>query len=311
MKFLSLTVTVVSVMLGVPSVASQESASLVGTDQKHFKGADFLRQAAQVVIKSPNETMSKETASNETASNETASDEAGCNCVKGDGQFCGRDDQCHPYSCQAWYEFGPVQFTGVQHIDGSSSNGLTCKDIDLTEPYKPNSILDRSDVYVPSVSFQCTKTSTPIGFGFNKRCSAKTGPHGVSDFTCYELAAHTDFQPFLAKVTPTNLRCGNGTNTTDEDAMFTYEITVRSEISTDGRIDFSEGFDATKVFNKTLALTGTMYAFHEKLTEAPTPVPTSVPMRKPTPPAAAAAPNQIGSPAFLAVIFLIASLVHL
>jgi len=303
MKFLSLTVTVVSVMLGVPSVASQESASLVGTDQKHFKGANFLRQAAQVVIKSPNETMS-----NETASNETASDEAGCNCVKGDGQFCGRDDQCHPYSCQAWYEFGPVQSTGVQHIGGSSSHGLTCKDIDLTEPYKPNSILDKSDVYVPSVSFQCTETSTPIGFGFNRRCSAKTGPHGVSDFTCYELAANTNFQPFLAKVTPTNLRCAN---TTDEDAMFTYEITLRSEISTDENIGMHEGFAATKAFNKTLALTGTIYAYYdEKLTEAPTPVPTT----KPTPPApaaAAAAPNQTGSSAFLAVILLIASLVHL
>merc|ERR1712238_279739 len=121
--------------------------------------------------------------------------------------------------------------------------------------------------------------------GFNRRCSAdKTGPHAVSEFTCYELAPTTDFQSFLDKATPANLKCpDNETTATDDGLRFTYSATVESNISPSDHIDIDVGFNATKVFDEKHALTGTMYAkYKEILTEEPTTSPSSMPSLSPT-----------------------------
>jgi len=294
----------VSIMLGVASVAAQESSSLVGADRL-ARAVGFLQQAAREIDASSNET-------------DSSSDETDCDCVEGGGEFCGDDGQCHLYSCQAWYEFGPDKFTG-KHPNSAllPRDPLVCEDIALTKPYMPNSLLDGS-VYYPSVSFRCEHSLTPppIAMGFNRRCFANAGAHGAGEFTCYELANTTDFESFLEEATPASLTC------LDEDAedgpKFTYQDTSESDISTDGHINTVQGFNATTVLDKNRALTGTMYAkFEEVLTDAPTPSPTRAPTPSPTAkstasptPAKSSATSQTANAAFCAVLFLATSLLR-
>ena len=123
-----------------------------------------------------------------------ASSSNACGCKYGDGQFCGVDNQCHIYSCQSWYEFGPRNFTGYD-----ANSPLVCQDIGITEPHG-------DDVFYESVSFQFRSlTPEPIMMGWTNKCTV-AGTN--SNFTCYGLSAsNTDFQPFLDEASPSDLNC--------------------------------------------------------------------------------------------------------
>lgn len=307
MQFCPLAVAV-AITLGVTSVTSEESASLVGRDLKLGKAVNFLKQADQEINRASNETKGNETVVVPTETTDGSDDEAVCEpaCEKGSGQFCGIDGECHLYSCGAWFEFASDRYTGNQHAGKST---LDCQDIAWTEPYKPNERIDGTGVYYPSVAFRCEDLDPPpIALGFNRRCSAKTGIHGISEFTCYELQDKTDFTSFLARATPGSLSCPAGEDGTAW-PKFTYAATVESWIETDGMITMSEGFDATATFEEVRALTGTMYSNHEqKLSDPPTAGPTKAPTAPPTKSPTAAASVRAGGAAFWAAAALIAGL---
>lgn len=303
MQFRPLAVAV-ALTLGVTSVASEKSASLAARDLKLAKAVNFLKQADMEINRASNETAGDETADSE--ADDGAVDEVVCEpaCEKGSGQFCGIDGACHLYSCEAWFEFASEKFTGNQQIGKT----LDCQDIAMTVPYQPNDAIDPSAVFYPSVALRCEELDPPpVALGFNRRCAAKAGKHGLSDFVCYELRDKTDFDPFLKKTAPGSLSCPAGADGTAW-PKFTYAATAESWIESDGLIKMSEGFDATETFDEVRALTGTMYARHEqKLSASPTDAPTKAPTARPT----SAAAGRSGRAAFWAAAALVAGLAAL
>jgi len=172
--------------------------------------------------------------------------------------FCGADNQCHQYTCQNWYEFGPHRFTGNAIV---SPEPLTCQNIPAT------------GAEISTVQFRCRDLSPrPIAMGFTRRCSANPNASSATNFTCYEMAANTDFQPFLLHVNVTGLTCNNN-SPYDETGYpkFVYSVTVRSERPKSGEEWFLTSHNSTSEFNATLALTGAIYAVYtEKEIEATT-----------------------------------------
>lgn len=195
-------------------------------------------------------------------------EKCGGGCVTGSGKFCGLDDQCHIYSCQEWYEFGPRNFTGY---DIASSTPLTCQNIQVTEPYD-HDFLD-GNVYYPSVSFRCVSlTPPPIVMGYTRRCTM-AGPD--TDFTCYELATDTDFQPFLDEVSASGLNCTDDEYDETGFPQFTYYVKYESQIWQPWMSVRAQGHNSTSEFNEIFALNGTMYATYKESTGKPTAAPTS------------------------------------
>lgn len=194
-------------------------------------------------------------------------DKCGGGCVLGSGNFCGLDDQCHVYSCQEWYEFGPRNFTGY---DIASSTPLTCQDIPITEPKK---LVLYGNAYNPSVSFRCASlTPPPITMGFTRRC---TMSEPDTDFICYELATDTDFQPFLDEVSASGLNCTDDVYDETGYPKFSYRVMYESLIWQPWMAVIAQGHNSTSEFNETLALNGTMYASYKESTGKPTTAPTS------------------------------------
>lgn len=183
-------------------------------------------------------------------------------CQPGMGGFCGTDGQCHPYTCESFYEFGRQNYTGYD----DDAPPLECQDIPMTKP--------SDDDFYPSVSFRCRSlVPIPVSMGFTRRCLAATP---ISNFTCYELNESTNFQPFLAKVGASEMEC-NGVEY-DETGWpkFTYGTTIEnSGVGESNNINFVLGFNATTEFNETKALSGTMHSRYEEWKLPPTQAPTN------------------------------------
>lgn len=193
-----------------------------------------------------------------------------CGCENGSGEFCGVDGQCHIYSCEDWYEFGPRNFTGFD-----SASPLVCQDIGITQPDDFYDV-----VYYHSVSFRC-RSVTPNGIrmGFNNKCSV-AGTN--SAFTCYGLATNTDFQPFLDEAAESQLNCTDVEYDDTSYPKFDYSVVTQKQNSGQGLIGegliiFQMGHNSTSEFNETLALRGAMYAKYETWTDQPTAAPTTSP----------------------------------
>lgn len=197
-----------------------------------------------------------------------SSDACGCESYA-NGQFCGIDGQCHPYSCSSWYEFGTTDFTGGYDVDSP----LACRDLgSFTQPVGVST--------TASVSFRCRDvTPKPIQMGFNRECTV-SGTN--SEFTCYELAQDTDFQPFLDEASVSQLDCMDDQYDEMGYPKFTYGVTLRNRVPGKDHTIFTPGYNGTREFNETLALTGTMYANYELWTDQPTLGPTPGPTMRPT-----------------------------
>ena len=196
-----------------------------------------------------------------------------CGCVRGSGEFCGSDGNCHLYSCEEWYEFGPRNFTG--NDDGAS---LECQDIPMTVP-GPKSAFMYLKVFYPSVEYRCVSLEPPpIQMGFTKQCLA-IGPN--SEFTCYGLAESTNFQPFLDEVTASGLNCTDDKYDETGYPKFSYRV-VYEYTGNIGITVNAWGFNSTTELNETLALSGTMFASYKDWTNQPTTAPTKSPTLSPT-----------------------------
>ena len=201
-----------------------------------------------------------------------------CNgaCVHGGGTFCGIDGLCHEFSCDKWYQYGLRNLSGYLD-DAFSREALVCEDIPVTQP-------GSDEVPYASVAFRCQSlTPSPIAMGFTRKCTANPSGTPATEFTCYELAASTDFEPFLAKVESSGLEC-----TDDEDDKTGYPkfVYLAVDVYTSQResetkytfLSITTGFNGTSEFDAVRAAEGTLYSVYEEVkTQPPTAAPTAFP----------------------------------
>jgi hypothetical protein len=182
-------------------------------------------------------------------------------------QFCGIDNQCHDFSCQAWFQ------KGGWNVESIGNTTLACDDY---------SNGDQDGKY--AVVYGCSGYTGAIpegeGYGkaFDQKCSATIG---MQLFECYDLKPDTDFSSFLIRVdSAAPLTCTNRTDGSGYSATFIYQIITGSESPTTSNFVFT-GPDPTVTFNESLT-PFTMTAITTNLTLAPTQNPTEGPINPPT-----------------------------
>ena len=201
-----------------------------------------------------------------------------CNgaCVHGGGTFCGIDGLCHEFSCDKWYQYGLRNLSGYLD-DAFSREALVCEDIPVTQP-------GSDEVPYASVAFRCQSlTPSPIAMGFTRKCTANPSGTPATEFTCYELAASTDFGPFLAKVGSSGLECTDDEYTGPIYPKFEYDVVytsyIKNETKTTNYTFLTSGFDATSELDVIHAAKGTMYSVYEEVNFQP---PAAAPTASPT-----------------------------
>eukprot|EP00956_Cyclotella_meneghiniana_P030070 scaffold74856_cov30-Cyclotella_meneghiniana.AAC.1 len=199
-----------------------------------------------------------------------------CGCQYGDGTFCGTDGQCHLYSCENFYEYGPVDYTGYSpdSKDASSSPELVCNDISTT------TVKTAGDSSQASVAFRCRDlTPKPIGMGWTRYCEASSSN---SNFTCYGLADNTDFSLFLQQAETSRLECNSGKYDETGYPAYSYSVSMQKQEGNHGiYIINTVGYNDTQEFDENKALTGTMSTTFEAWTDEPTSSPISIPTYSP------------------------------
>ena len=201
------------------------------------------------------------------------------------GFFCGIDGLCHEFSCDKWYQYGPRKFTG--YLDNAfSPESLVCEDIPATQP-------GSDEVPHYSVDFRCLSQLNPsqvvngmaftIAMGFTRKCTANPSGTPATEFTCYELAASTDFGSFLAKVGSYGLECTDDEYTGPIYPKFEYDVVytsyIKNETKTTNYTFLTSGFDATSELDVIHAAKGTMYSVYEEVNFQP---PAAAPTASPT-----------------------------
>ena len=192
------------------------------------------------------------------------------------GFFCGIDGLCHEFSCDKWYQYGPRKFTG--YLDNAfSPESLVCEDIPATQP-------GSDEVPHYSVDFRCLSQLNPsqvvngmaftIAMGFTRKCTANPSGTPATEFTCYELAASTDFGPFLANVESSGLECPGETGY----PKFLYFVVYTSQKEDETIYVNIIITNATSEFDAVRAAEASMYSVYEEVkTQPPTAAPTAFP----------------------------------
>merc|ERR1712061_703904 len=125
---------------------------------------------------------------------------------------------------------------------------------------------------------RCRKLSPPpIATGFTRRCSANPTGNSATNFTCYEMAANTNFHQFLQHVNVAGLTCNNNSQYNETGwPKFVYGVTVQLQNRSVGEVVFLSPHNSTSEFNATLALSGAIYAVYtEKEIETTTTIATT------------------------------------
>ena len=163
-----------------------------------------------------------------------------------DGKFCGTDGQYHMYSCENFYKFGPVEYTGYSDDSNDTSPELVCNDISLT-PKEIGKLPGGS-----SVAFRCRDlTPEPIVMGWTKYCEASSSSPKKSLFTCYGFANDTDFSMFLQQVEASQLECNIGEFDETKIPAYHYFVNLGNQLGDHETFISSE----TREFDESKALT--------------------------------------------------------
>jgi len=209
----------------------------------------------------------------------------------GDASFCGHDNECHEFSCQTFFNYGPT-------IDTGNSNGdrvLVCNPHRApVDDYKiPKNYASFNQL---GVRYGCgdTISDNDVFMPYNERCYAEVGinTYGLNSmYNCYQYANDTDFDGFLSEVHNSIAYKDSVCNSTDDDDDFTtdddniddfeyskyrYTPLIYSDRNvyvpvsanskegyTNNVITYIGGANATKDFNKTLAIQTSMYSVLE------------------------------------------------
>eukprot|EP01083_Nonionella_stella_P291577 992061_1 len=190
------------------------------------------------------------------------------------GEFCGIDGECHTYSCNDWYQFGSLNFTGYD-----SNLPLSCEERSQFDGEYP-------DVNNAGVIFGCTGFSgsipTPpkaVAQQFTRKCT-RDDDDKLQTFVCYEMANATNFQPFIVEAQGATIDPCSGDYPPDVPS-YLYQVMVERQKPGDGYIAALNTGDATAEFDKDIAMR-TMYAKLDTQTANPTASPTVSPTSRPT-----------------------------
>jgi len=199
-------------------------------------------------------------------------------CARRGGSFCGTDDQCHLLSCDTRYQY-VRNFSGYLERDARE---LVCEDIPVTEPLS-------DEVFYSGVAFRCRSLSSASArLGFTRKCTATTETLGgkYTEFTCFEMAADTDFGPFLAEAADLqrNLECTDERYNETGYPKFSYRVVYETQRAPDSTelVVLNSVYNSTSEFDHVRA-SATLYSVHTTMeTQTPTAGPTTT-QATPTP----------------------------
>ena len=179
-------------------------------------------------------------------------------------RFCGWDGTCYFYTCDNWFKFGPVAFTGY---DPANPVELTCEEYATGKDDNMNSVVNGCRPYIPGNKAPEAKTWT---YFFNQKCSAT--PRGGDDFQCFQNQENTNYNDFVAEAARINLGSCDREIFENEQPLFWYEKVFSQErngeviLYKNEREDtkFTPSFDASEADK-------TMFAKLVSSNEAPAP----------------------------------------
>ena len=106
--------------------------------------------------------------------------------------FCGSDGICHQYSCESWYKFGPVAYTGY---DPSNPKELECEEYDTGFEDNMNSIVFGCRPYSPGKK---APEARSWAHPYSQKCSAT--PRNGYDYVCYNNLPTERYRQFQADI---------------------------------------------------------------------------------------------------------------
>ena len=209
----------------------------------------------------------------------------------GYASFCGYDNECHEISCQAFFSYGPRIYTGNRNVEMA----LVCNPYISSVDNYPDPE-NYSWFQHLGVSYGCGDSflDGDVFMPYNERCSIEFGLNTFgfnTVYNCYQYANDTDFDGFLSEVNNSIAYkdgvCNSTTDdddfTTDDDniddfehSKYRYTPLIYSDSNvyvpfsanskegyTNNVITYIGGANATKNFNKTLAIQTSMYSVLE------------------------------------------------
>ena len=163
-------------------------------------------------------------------------------------EFCGTDNECHTYSCEDWYQWGPPEYTGHIHgipiafttdsypyrmylVPQEEKEEFALSVLDCTQNHQ---VIGPNAYYTPSIIFGCTgyvcsgdacqpyseeiDAEEGLAVDFRRRCDAK-GVGNIYGFVCRDngdtynsdvpLKEDNRFRSFLQAVETGVVNCSN------------------------------------------------------------------------------------------------------
>jgi hypothetical protein len=152
--------------------------------------------------------------------------------------FCGWDGKCYSYTCENWYKYGPVEFTGY---DASNPIELNCADYTTGAVDNMNSVVFGCRPYQPGSKAPEANTWTHF---FNQEC--KSTPRGSDEFKCYQNKAGTDYTDFLGEVSRLNQKtCDRDQEVFTEQPLYWYITQASHERAGQDPVNYKNGREDT------------------------------------------------------------------
>ena len=203
----------------------------------------------------------KRCSSQETNDEDLVPPEGGYECVNPckDMTFCGRDLQCHPYSCENWYMLGHPLMTGYMP---DTSPALNCEILENGEDrsYQTASPFCDDGFMPTSVTFRdgCKSRSTcwdgsATVVHLNRKCTST--PRNGFGFVCYDMAPDTDFEAYYEEYIAATEKDLDPINCTEDNETYTEHHIYTSELSypVEGFVTTLSSDYSSSDFNVTLA----------------------------------------------------------
>jgi len=129
--------------------------------------------------------------------------EGSCTGCTTEGHFCGIDNQCHPYSCQNFYQYADRKLTGY-----ADDTTFQCFGYALGDQENAHGVIYGCDPLFP---FTLMTPGKQVTEAFNRKCTAER--EGGFKFECYEFQPSetaTDFTFFEQKAESSFPDCEGG-----------------------------------------------------------------------------------------------------
>ena len=152
--------------------------------------------------------------------------------------FCGWDGSCYSYTCENWYQYGPVEFTGY---DVNAPVDLACADYSTGATDNMNSVVFGCRPYQPGNKAPEQKTWT---YFFTQKCTAT--PRGSDAFTCYQNKPNTDYKQYEGEVSRLNQNtCDPEEEVFNKQPMYWYIVQAQYQRAGKDPVNYKNGREKT------------------------------------------------------------------